>query len=375
LISEYFYEIIDLVFGALKPKMQQRGGELLRKEINKKLFAEIVGTGSFLPPNKYSTEDMKKYFPQINLEENLKSIGVKTRYFVRNLDTNEVAFTNSELTTQAAKRALDAANMKAEDLDLIVTATASPDYSIPNMACQVQELLKAKNADAIGILSGCGGFAHALTVATQFIENGFFNTALVTGSEVLSPYLDFSHPKCIEGQAINATIFGDGAGALVLKASHNDDGGVLCSYIGSDGKRNPLFLHDSGSKMRPTEETIKNGLHFWDLNLRLIVGLTPRFMKKATNMILSKSKNNLDKIDWIIPHQPTLPLVRRFAKDIDYPYEKMIIHFDNIGDTADACLPISLDMANKENKFKKGDLVLLVAAGAGWMYGANLIKW
>lgn len=347
----------------------------MEDEKTKRRTAKIIGTGSFLPPNKYTTADMKKYFPQIDLEENLKSIGVKTRYFVRNFDTGEICYTNSELTSEAAKLAIKDAKIDVSEIDLIVTATASPDYSIPNMACQVQEHLGARNAAALGILSGCGGFTYALTTATQFIENGFFRTALVAGSEVLSPYLDFSHPKCLESQAVNSTIFGDGAGAIILKSSQSGDGGILYNYVASDGRRNPLFMRDSGSKIRPTEKTIKEGLHFWDLNFRLIVGLTPKFMSEAIEKILSKASLNLNNVDWIIPHQPTLPLIHHFAKKINYPLEKMIYHFENIGDTADACLPISLDMAKKANKFKKGDLVLLVAAGAGWMYGANLIQW
>lgn len=342
----------------------------------KRYLAKIVGTGSFLPPYKYTTADMKKYFSRIDLGENLKTIGVKTRYFVRNFDTGEISHTNSELTCEAARLAMKDEQIEAGDIDLIVTTTASPDYSIPNMACQIQEQLGAKNAAAIGILSGCGGFTYALTIATQFIENGFSRTALVTGSEVLSPYLDFSHPKCIEGQALNSTIFGDGAGAVILRQSDNrGNEGILFNYIASNGKRNPLFLHNSGSKIRPNEKTIKEGLHFWDLNFRLILGLTPKYMEEATIKILSKSNLNLHDIDWIIPHQPTMPLIKRFAQRINYPTEKIIAHFEDIGDTADACLPISLDIANKAKKLKKGDLILLVAAGAGWMYGANLIRW
>lgn len=346
---------------------------MLPDKSNKTTFAKIVGTGSFLPLNKYSTEDMKKYFPQIDLAENLKTIGVRTRYFVRNFDTGEVSFTNSELTCEAAMLALADAGLKANDLDLIVTTTASPDYSIPNMACQVQDQLGASHAAAIGLLSGCGGFIYALTIAAQFIENGFSQKVLVTGSEVLSPYLDFSHPKCTEGQALNATIFGDGAGAVVL--SPGDDAGILCNYIGANGKRNPLCLHDSGSKLRPSEQTIKEGRHFWDLNFRAILGLTPKYMEEATQKILKKSGVQLDDIDWIIPHQPAMPLVKRFAQKAGFPLDKLLVDLQDIGDTADACLPISLDRANKAGKLKKGDLILLVAAGAGWMYGANLIKW
>jgi len=342
---------------------------------NKQILAQIIGTGSALPPNKYSIEDMQKYFPQINIEESLKNIGVKNRYFVRNFDDDTISHTNSELTAEAAKMALKNAQIDIKEIDLIITSTASPDYSIPNMACQVQELLKAKKAVATGILSGCGGFTHALTIASQFIENGHFKTALVTGSEVLSPYLDFAHPKCIEKQTLNATIFGDGAGAVVLKAGQNQEKGIIFNYIGSDGGRSPLYLHCGGSKMRPDKKAIEEGLHFWDLDIKLILGLTPKFMKKAIEEVIINNNISLDNINWIIPHQPSLPLVKHFAKKIKYPLSRMIVHMEDIGDTADACLPISLDLANKEGKFKKGDIILLVAAGAGWMYGANLIKW
>lgn len=338
-------------------------------------YAKIIGTGSFLPPNKYTTADLKRFFPQIDLEANLKNIGVKTRFFVRKFETGEVSHTNSQLTAEAAKIAIKDADLDIGKLDLIVTTTASPDYSIPNMACQVQELVGADNAVATGILSGCGGFTHALTIAAQFIENGQADIALVTGSEVLSPYLDFSHPECIKTQVENSTIFGDGAGAVVLRAAQDDDRAIISNFIGSEGKKNPLFLHDSGSKNRPSEESIKQGKHFWDLDLKLIVALTPKFMMKAAKEVLADSGIELSMVDWIIPHQPAMPLVKHFAKRLNFPYEKMIVHLEDIGDTADACLPISLDLAAKANKLKKGDLVLLVAAGAGWMYGANLIKW
>jgi len=346
---------------------------ILKDRDNKSPLAKIIGTGSFLPPNQYSTEEMKKYFPQIDLDENFKVIGVKTRYFVRNFDTNETSFTNSELTCEAAKLALADAGVKANELDLIVTTTASPDYSIPNMACQVQDQLGASKAAALGILSGCGGFIYALTIATQFIENGFSQKILVTGSEVLSPYLDFSHPKCAEGQALNATIFGDGAGAVILSAS--DDAGILFNYIGANGKRNPLYLHDSGSKLRPNEQTLRDGLHFWDLNFRAILGLTPKYMGEATQKILKKSGLSLKDIDWIVPHQPTMRIIKKFVKKIGLPSEKALIYVDKVGNLSDAMIPVSLDLARREGKLKKGDVILLVAAGAGWMFGANILKW
>ncbi|MFH1362308.1 MAG: 3-oxoacyl-ACP synthase III family protein [bacterium] len=346
----------------------------MTKKLNK-TYAEIIGTGSALPPHKYTTHEMKKYFPQLDVEDALKQIGVKTRYFVRDFETDNVSHHNSELTCEAARAALDDAGLDVADLQLIVTATASPDYSVPNMACQVQQILGAKKAVATGILSGCGGFTHALTIASQFIENGYCETALVTGSEVLSPYLDFSHPKCVEAQVTNAAIFGDGAGAVVLKANKHGEAGIITNYIGSNGEKNPLVMHCGGSKSRPNREKLEDGLHFWDLNLRRVLALTPRYMIEATNEIQRKSDIKLNDIDWVIPHQPAMPLVRHFAKKIKYPLDKMVVHLEEVGDTADACLPISLDRANKMKQFKKGELILLVAAGAGWMYGANLIKW
>jgi len=345
------------------------------ENMQKGRYAKIIGTGSFLPPNKYTTADMKKYFPQIDLEESKKSIGVETRYFARNFETGEMCMTNSDMTCLAAKRAMEDARVSPEEIDLIVTATASPDYSIPNMACQVQDKLGANRAAAIGILAGCAGFIYALTTACQFIENGSCKTALVTASDLPSAYVDFSHPKYTESQWLNATIFGDGAGAVVLKESGNKEG-VLYGYIGSDGKKNgPFIIPEGGSKIRPNKTVLDEGLHFVNLKFREIVAYTPKFMEKSVREILLKSDLKLEEIDWVIPHQPTLPLVRRFFKKVGIPIEKAVIYVDKIGNTSDALIPISLDLARREGKIKKDDILLFVAAGAGWMYGANIVKW
>lgn len=341
----------------------------------KKCLAKIIGTGSFLPEKLYTISDLKRYFPQIDEEWTFNNIGVKTRYFARNFDSGIVSHTNSELTCLAAQKAMQTANISPEEIDLIVTTTASPDYIIPNMACMVQDKLGAKNAAALGIYSGCAGFVTALTTACQFIETGKSKIALVTGSELLSNYLDFNHQKCMETQTVNSTIFGDGAGAVILKSSY-DGHGILTSFIGSDGKDNgPLILHDGGSKNRPTIETLKEGRHFWDLDFKAVITQSPRFMKESLKRVLEQEKIELNDIDWIIPHQPTLPITKRFFKKINFPIEKGIIYVDQVGNLASACIPVSLAMAVNNNKIKDGDLVLLVAAGAGWMFGACLIKW
>lgn len=348
---------------------------ILDEKIAKKRFAKIIGTGSFLPPNKYTIADMKKYFPQIDLDWVLKNIGIKTRYLVRNFDTNEMNMTNSEMTCCAAKRAMENAKVNPEEIDLIVTATASPDYSIPNMACQIQDKLGARNAAALGILSGCAGFVVALTTACQFIENMNCDVALVTGSDLPSAYVDLSHPKYRENQWLNAVIFGDGAGAVILKSSPNKEG-ILYSFIGSNGKKNgPFIIPEGGSKIRPNKAVLEEGLHFVNLKFKEIVAYSPRYMEKSIHEIFSKSKLSLNDINWIIPHQPTIPLTHRFAKKLGFPMKKVLIYADRVGNTSDALIPISLDLAHQEKKFKKGDIILLVAAGAGWMYGANIIKW
>jgi len=348
----------------------------LKNRDKKSPLAKIIGTGSFLPPNQYSTEEMKKYFPQIDLDWARENIGVRTRYLVRNFETGEMNMTNSEMTSLCAEKIMRDAEVNPDQIDLIVVVTASPDFSIPNMACQVQHNIKAKKAASIGILSGCGGFVTGLTTACQFIENGSANRALVIGSDIPSAYVDLTHPKFSKTQWMNAVIFGDGAGGVLLEATEEKNQGISHSYIGSDGRNDgPFIIPSGGSKIRPNEKVLEEGLHFVNLKYKDIVGGTPKYMRKSIDAVLSESGLVLGEIDWLVPHQPTMRIINKFVKKIGLPSEKALIYVDKVGNLSDAMIPVSLDLARREGKLKKGDVILLAAAGAGWMFGANILKW
>lgn len=321
---------------------------------------KIIGTGSYTPIKVVSNEDLSKVLattPQW-IEENL---GIKER---RIAGDNE--FT-SDLAANASKKAIENAGLLKEDIDLIIVATATPDRLAPSTAAIVQDKIEAYNAVAFDISAVCSGFLYAMSVASQFIASGVYDNVLVIGADTFSKITDWTRR--------DAVFFGDGAGAAVL--SHADENeGFLAFRLYTNGKGKWNFtIPAGGSEMPANETTVKDGLHYFQMNGRAVYETATQVLPIAINQVLEDTGLSIEDIDYMVPHQPSIKILQKTAEIIGIPFEKVMTNMDKYANTSGGTIPILLDELNRSKKIKRGDILLFAAVGSGWTYGASIIKW
>ena len=320
----------------------------------------IIGTGEYLPKKILTNADLEKMVDTSD-EWITTRTGIKQR---RMAAKNEAT---SDLALKAAKQALEDSHVNPHDLDLIIVATITPDMPFPSVACLLQNYLGAKNAICFDISAACAGFVYALTVAQQFIARGNCRNALVVGSEVLSRVTDWKDRN-------TCVLFGDGAGAAVL--SEVKSGGILSSYLGSDGsKANILSMPAGGSRNPASKETLDNRLHYIKMQGNELFKLAVTLMAEAAQVALKKANLGCNDIDLVIPHQANIRIILAMAKKLGLPQEKIYLNIEKYGNMSSASTATALCEAVKEGRVKKGDIVLLDAFGAGLVWGACVIKW
>jgi len=316
--------------------------------------------GEYLPKKVLTNADLEKMVDTSD-EWITTRTGIKERRLVSG---QEAA---SDLAINAAKEALKNARLKAQDLDLIIVATITPDMQFPSTACFIQAALSAKKAVCFDISAACAGFVYAIIIAQQFIARGAYKNALVIGTEVLSSITDWQdRSTCV--------LFGDGAGAAVL--SEVKSGGILSSYLGSDGSlTNLLMLPAGGSRNPATHKTIDKRLHYIKMEGNEIFKLAVKIMADAAQIALKQAGLECKDIDLVIPHQANIRIIMAMAKRLGLPKEKIYLNIEKYGNISSASTATALCEAVKEGRVKKGDIVLLDAFGAGLVWGACLIKW
>ena len=321
---------------------------------------KIVGTGSYVPETIFTNEYLETIL-STNSQWIFDNLGIKER---RIAGAHEAT---SDLAWKAGEKAIENAGLTNDDIDLIIVATATPDRLAPSTACIVQEKLKAFNAVAFDISAVCSGFLFGMSVASQYIASGVYDHVLVIGADTFSKITDWTNR--------NAVFFGDGAGAAVISHSDNDDG-FLAYRLYSDGRGKDNFtVPAGGSEMPATERTIKDNLHFFQMNGRAVYETGTVVLPKAINQVLADTGLTIDDIDLMIPHQPSIKILQRTAEIIGLPFEKVMTNMDRFANTSGGTLPILLDEVNRAGKIKKGNIVLFAAVGSGWTYGASIIKW
>ena len=320
----------------------------------------IIGVGEYLPKKILTNADLEKMVDTSD-EWITSRTGIKER---RVVCAHEAA---SDLATNAAKGALKDAGMKPHDLDLIIIATITPDMQFPSTACIVQANLGAKNAVCFDISAACAGFVYAIIVAQQFIARGGYKNALVVGTEVLSSITDWKdRGTCV--------LFGDGAGAAVL--SEVKSGGILSTYLGSDGTMaNLLMMPGGGSRNPATHKTIDKRLHHIKMQGNEVFKSAVKIMADAAQIALKQAGIKCSDVDLVIPHQANVRIIMAMAKRLGLPEEKIFFNIEKYGNMSSASTATALCDAVKANRIKKGDIVLLDAFGAGLVWGACLIKW
>jgi len=320
----------------------------------------ITGIGAQVPEKVLTNDDLSKMM-DTNDEWIRERTGIRERHFAADEQTT------SDLALQASRIALEAANVSPEQIDLIVCATLSPDTPIPSTAVWVQRKLEI-SAPGFDVNAACAGFSYAMSTATAFIESGHAETILVLGAEVLSRTIDlYDRSVCI--------LFGDGAGALVLRRS--EEPGVLGSVLGADGTAAEILLIPAGGTARPaSHETVDARDHSIRMpNGREVFKRAVVEMSAACRQLLEKSGFTADDVDLLIPHQANARIMVAVADRLGVPMERAVVDVESVGNTSAASIPIALDRAWRAGRVHRGDLVLMTSFGAGLAWGANLLRW
>jgi len=321
---------------------------------------KIIGTGSYVPETIYTN----KYLETI--------IDTKEEWIEKNLGIKErrIAAKNqctSDLASEAALKAIENSGLSKDDIDLIIVATATPDRLAPSTAAIVQDKIQAYNAVAFDISAVCSGFLYAMSVASQFIAAGVYDNVLVIGADTFSRVTDWKRR--------DAVFFGDGAGAAVF--SHgNVMEGFLAFRLYTDGRgRWNYTIPAGGSEMPASEETVKQGLHYFQMNGRAVYETGTKVLPIAINQVLNDTGLTINDIDYLIPHQPSIKILQKTAEILGLPWEKVMTNMDKYANTSGGTIPILLDEVNRAGKLKRGNTILFAAVGSGWTYGASILKW
>jgi 3-oxoacyl-[acyl-carrier-protein] synthase-3 len=323
-------------------------------------YAHIVGWGKYVPPKILTNDDLAK-----TMDTSDAWIRERTGIRERRIAVKE---TTASMALYAAQEAVEVADVNPADIDLIIVATATPEYLFPATACLVQDALGAIRAGAFDLEAGCSGFVYGLAVGAGMIRAGMYDRVLVIGSETLSRIVDWKdRATCV--------LFGDGAGALLLAASESP-GGVLSSVLGADGSGGESLLVPAGGSRMPTSaETVISNQHTVRMNGREVYRFATRVMAQAAQEAVAAAKLTLDKIDLFIPHQANQRIIDSAAKALNLPPEKVFVNLERYGNTSSASIPIALCEALAADRIKPGDHVVMVGFGAGLTWAAAALKW
>jgi len=320
-------------------------------------YSRITGTGSYLPPRRLTNADLVAELAQQGVESSdewiVERTGIRARHFVAD------GVFASDLAFEAARKALESAGRQAQEIDLIIVATSTPDMIFPSTACILQNKLGANGGAAFDVQAVCSGFVYALSVADAMIQTGAANRALVVGAEVFSRILDFKdRTTCV--------LFGDGAGAVVLEASERP--GVLASDLHADGKHVGILCvpgHVSGGHILGDPLLKMDGQAVF----KLAVGV----LEDSARAALAKAQLTEADIDWLIPHQANIRIMQSTAKKLKLSMDKVIVTVDQHGNTSAASIPLALDWAVRNGKVHAGQTLMLEGVGGGFTWGAVVL--
>ncbi|NLC03504.1 MAG: ketoacyl-ACP synthase III [Tissierellia bacterium] len=321
----------------------------------------ITGIGKYMPEDILTNDDLSKMVETSN-EWIVERTGIEERRIAKE------HISTSDLATEAARAALEDANLKPEDIDLIIVATATADHAFPSTACIIQSNLGMVNAAAFDLSAACSGFVYGLATGASFIQSGAYEKILVIGSEVFSKIVNWEDRNtCI--------LFGDGAGACVLERCETGYG-ILSFDLGADGTGgNTLIVPAGGSRTPTTSETLKQKQHLLQMDGKEVFKFGVRIMEKATRKALEKANLTTEDVDFLVPHQANIRIIDSATKKLKINPEKLCINLEKYGNMSSASIPVALEEVVAENKIKKGDIVVLVGFGAGLTWGSMAIRW
>ncbi|MFH1700250.1 MAG: beta-ketoacyl-ACP synthase III [Candidatus Zixiibacteriota bacterium] len=326
------------------------------------LRAKIIGTGSYTPDKILTNQDFEKMVD--TSDEWIKSrTGISERHVAVKGQVT------SDFCVAAAKRALEMANIGADDIDLLLIGTVTPDYKLPSLACVVQRKLGLKNAATMDIVAACSGFIFGLSIARAQIISGIYKNIMVIGAEMLSSITNYEDRN-------TCVLFGDAAGAAILTATEEDTG-ILSTYMKSDGNLGELLCIPAGGTQNPFS---RNGNTPWsDYFIQMrgneIFKHAVRHMGDAAERVISEAGMTCEQIDWLIPHQANIRIIKATADRVGIPMEKVFMNIEKYGNTSAASVPLALDQAVRTGVVKTGDNIVSVAFGGGLTWGAVLFRW
>lgn len=321
-------------------------------------YTRITGTGSYLPPRRLSNADLVLELAAKGVETSDEWIVERTGIRARHFADQDMA--SSDLALEASKLALEAAGVRATEIDLIIVATSTPDMVFPSTACILQHKLGAAGGAAFDVQAVCSGFVYALTIADAMIQTGAANKALVIGSEVFSRILDFSdRTTCV--------LFGDGAGAVVLEAS--DTPGILATDLHADGKHVGILC---------VPGSLSGGQVLGDPLLKMdgqaVFKLAVGVLEESARAVLAKAGKDASDLDWLIPHQANIRIMQSTARRLKLPMDHVMVTVDQHGNTSAASIPLALDAGVRSGRILPGQLLMLEGVGGGFTWGAVLLN-
>jgi|TARA_B110000211_G_C14044025_1_gene538100 3-oxoacyl-[acyl-carrier-protein] synthase-3 len=319
-------------------------------------YARITGTGGYLPENVMTNDDIAK-FVDTNDQWIRERTGIEQRHIVVDGQTTV------DLAEGASRLAIEAAGIDASEIDLIILATSTPDKIFPSSACILQARLGIHGCPAFDIQAVCSGFIYALTVAEKFIQSGSSNKALVIGAEVFSKILNWEdRATCV--------LFGDGAGAVILEAS--EETGILSTHIHADGQYEDLLRVPYG--IADGYDKVKAGLAFVEMRGNEVFKVAVNTLGRIVDETLAANNMMKSDIDWLVPHQANIRIIAATAKKLKMPMEQVVVTVNKHGNTSAASVPLALDVAVRDGRIKKNELLLLEAFGGGFTWGSVLVR-
>jgi 3-oxoacyl-[acyl-carrier-protein] synthase-3 len=324
-----------------------------------RIYSRILGTGSYLPEKRLTNADLAAELAQQGVETSddwiVERTGIRARHFAADQQGS------SDLATEAARQALSAAGISADDLDLIIVATSTPDMVFPSVATMVQHKLGTAGCPAFDVQAVCSGFIYALTIADSMIQSGSAKRALVIGSEVFSRILDFKdRTTCV--------LFGDGAGAVILEAS--DQPGILATDLHADGKYKDILC---------VPGHVNRGAILGDPVLKMdgqaVFKLAVGVLEETARASLAKADMTDADIDWLIPHQANIRIMQSTARKLKMSSDKVVVTVDQHGNTSAASIPLALDTAVRDGRIQRGQTLMLEGVGGGFTWGSVLLRY
>lgn len=320
----------------------------------------ISGTGRCLPEQVY-TNDYLSTLVDTNDQWIFEKLGIRERRVAAEDETT------SDLASRAALQAIEDAGLTPEDIDLIIVATTTPDRPAPSTASFVQEKIEAFNAGAFDISAVCTGFLYAMTCAVQFVATGAIKHVLAIGSDTFSKITDWERRDCV--------FFGDGAGAVVFSPNEQNDGLITCK-LGADGRGKAIWTVPAGGSEQPaTEQTVRDRLHYWQMDGKGIYNTAVKVLPEVITDVLNAAGLKLDDIKYMIPHQPSIGILKSTAQTLGMDFSKVLTNMDRYGNTSAATVPILLDETKRSGMLERGDHVIYAAVGSGMAWGAMVYRW